>query len=120
MKTLKFIVTGLFVAGATFMVAETLPFKGPLPFSTYDKDNNQVITKKEFEAIKLQRVTQKSESGAMMRNADNRANFVDIDTNADGIITKAELSTYQQNKFNQRNGNMKNGMKKGQKGNMNY
>ena len=120
MKTLKFIVTGLFIAGATFMVADTLPFKGPLPFSTYDKDNNQVITKKEFEAIKHQRVTQKTESGAMMRNADNRANFVEIDTNADGIITKEELSIYQQNKFNQRNSNMKNGMKNGPKGNINY
>ena len=63
MKTLKFITTGLFVLGTTFLVAETLPLNGPLTFNTYDKDNNKVITVKEFDLIKAQRMAQNKQGG---------------------------------------------------------
>ncbi len=112
MKTLKLFVTGLCLVGTTLLVAETLPTAGPLPFNTYDKDNNQVITKKEFDAIKAQRMTQKFQDGRLMKNAGNSPTFLDIDTNVDGMITKEELTNHQQKRFNQRI-NQQNNMKKG-------
>lgn len=102
MKALKLILTGFIVTGATFLAAETLPNRGPLPFSAYDKDNNNVITEKEFNTIKAQRMTQKAQSGTMMRNAGNAPIFSDIDSNSDNIITKQELQTHQQKRFSQR------------------
>ena len=118
MKTLKFIATGLFVLGTTFLVAETLPNNGPLPFGTYDKDNNNVITAKEFAAIKTQRMTQNAQNARLMKNAGNSARFSEIDKNGDGIVTQKELKVHQKarfnKRFNQRNTNkkMKNGMGK--------
>ncbi len=110
MKALKLILAGLIVTGATFLVAETLPTRGPLPFSTYDKDNNNVITVKEFNVIKKQRIEQKYQEGRLMRNA---VDFSDIDTNSDGIITKEELKIHQDKRFmnrmNQRNLNKQGG-----------
>ena len=117
MKTFKFITMGLCLFGATLLVAETLPARGPLPFSTYDTDNNKVITVKEFDAIKKQRMTQKVENGKLMRNAAYSPVFSDIDTNNDGIITPLELKTHQDKRFtnrvNQKNKMMKKGMGQG-------
>jgi hypothetical protein len=118
MKTLKFITTGLFVLGTTFLVAETLPANGPLTFNTYDKDNNKVITVKEFNKIKAQRMIQNQQTGKLIKNAKNTPMFSDIDTNDDGIITQKELTIHQQSRFNQRvnqkNPTMKKGMKRSQ------
>jgi len=118
MKTLKIITTGLFVLGTTFLVAENLPVNGPLAFNTYDKDNNKIITVKEFDLIKAQRMAQNKQDGKLMRNAKNAPIFSDIDTNTDGIITQKELKIHQKIRFNQRvnkrNSNMKKGMGMGQ------
>lgn len=111
MKTFRLIVSGLCLIGTTFLVAETLPINGPLSFETYDKDKNQIITVKEYDAIKVQRMTQKTQDGRLMKNAGNSPIFSDIDTNADGKITKQELSIHQQKRFNQRL-NQQNNMKK--------
>ncbi len=110
MKTLKLLTIGFFVFGATILAAETLPTRGPLPFSTYDKDNNNVITVKEFNVIKKQRIVQKYQDGRVMKKS---VAFSDIDTNADGIITKEELKVHQDKRFtnqiNKRNVNMQGG-----------
>jgi len=112
MKTFKLIISGLCLVGTTLLVAETLPITGPLPFTTYDKDNNQVITVKEFNAIKQQRINQKVKDGRLMKNTGKSPVFSDIDTNADGIISKKELTIHQQNRFTKRT-NQQNSMKKG-------
>lgn len=117
MKTFKLIVSGLCLVGTTLLVAETLPISGPLSFETYDNDKNQVITEKEFNAVKVQRMTQKAQSGRLMKNAGNSPTFLDIDTNADGNITKEELTNHQQKRFSKRinqQNNMKKGMGQGQ------
>ena len=110
MKALKLLTIGFFVLGATILAAETLPTRGPLPFSTYDSDNNNVITVKEFNVIKEQRRVQQYQQGKLMRNA---VNFSDIDTNSDEIITQTELKVHQDKRFanrmNQRNVNMQGG-----------
>lgn len=102
MKSLKILTFGLCLIGTTMLVAETLPLRGPLPFDTYDKDSNNVITKKEFDLIKIERKNQKSESGRLMRNISNSPTFADIDTNADGIITRDELKIHQEKRFEDR------------------
>merc|ERR1711879_424389 len=84
------------MGGATILAAETLPTRGPLPFSTYDSDNNNVITVKEFNVIKEQRRVQQYQQGKLMRNA---VNFSDIDTNSDEIITQTELKVHQDKRF---------------------
>jgi len=115
MKTLKFATACFCLIGATLLIAESLPTRGPLPFSAYDKDNNNVITVKEFDAIKQQRMNQKANSGKMMRNAGNSPTFSDIDTNNDGIVTKEELQIHQQKRFtNKMNTQGGKGMQKGQ------
>ena len=117
MKALKLLTIGLFVFGATILAAETLPNRGPLPFSTYDKDNNNIITSQEFNIIKKQRLNQKVQLGYLSRNS---VVFSDIDVNADGKITPAELKNHQDNRFytrvNQADTNMNNrgmGMRQG-------
>ncbi|MGB6328681.1 MAG: hypothetical protein WBF48_07115 [Halarcobacter sp.] len=121
MKALKLLTISFCVLGATILAADILPARGPLQFSTYDKDNNGAITSKEFDAIKVQRINQKVESGKLMRNVNNSANFSDIDVNNDGKVTPLELTTYQEkryaDKLNQRNTNKKSmGQGQGQKG----
>lgn len=96
MKALKLLTIVFCIFGATILAAEILPTKGPLSFSTYDEDNNNVITVKEFDAIKQERMNQKAQTGKLMRNAGNSANFSDIDTNNDGIVTQTELKTHQE------------------------
>ena len=44
MKKFTFLTVCMCFLGATVVVAQPLPNKGPLPFSTYDVDNNQIIT----------------------------------------------------------------------------
>ncbi len=102
MKTLKFTTAYFCLIGATFLFAETLPIRGPLPFATYDRDNNNVITQKEFDAIKQERMNKKANSGSLMKNAGNSPIFSDIDTDSNGVITKEELQIHQQKRFKNR------------------
>ncbi len=111
MKTVKLMMTCLFVAGTTLLVAKTLPSNGPLPFATYDSDNNNVITLEEFDAIKKQRMNQKKEEGRLLRNNEYSSKFVDIDKNADGVINQDELKIYQESRYNSRMNQQKKGFK---------
>jgi hypothetical protein len=109
MKTLKLVTIILFVVGTTFLVAETLPINGSILFNSYDKDNNGIITLKEFELIKTERIRKKIEEGRLMTNNSNSPSFCDLDINNDGKITKKELISHQQLNFNQRNTNINRG-----------
>lgn len=112
MKKVKLIAACFCLLGATsFLVAENLPTRGPLPFSAYDKDNNNLISEKEFDAIKEYRMNQKANSGMPMRNAGNSPSFSDIDVNNDGSISKEELQKHQEKRFNNK---MMNNQGKGQ------
>lgn len=102
MKALKLLTTGIFLLGTSILLAQTLPARGPISFSVYDTDNNNVITKKEFNLIKEKRMLQNAQLGKMMKNQSNSANFSDIDTNLDGIITTKELQIHQDKRFNNR------------------
>lgn len=99
MKKFNFLALLLF-GGAIF--AQTLTPTGPLPFDVYDKNNDAKISATEFNAIKQQRMNQKSQDGRLLKNAGNSAAFTDIDKNHDGIINKNELMIHQKNRAYQR------------------
>ena len=113
MKTTKFLTMSLCIFGATMLAAETLPLRGPLPFATYDVDNNKVITQEEFDAIKTERMNQKKESGRLMQNISNAPIFSDIDTNSDGVISQEELKIHQEKRYTNRVNQQNNMMNKG-------
>lgn len=118
----KVIKLGLVVAGSLFVmasgaVAEELPNRGPIEFSTYDVNKDGFVSEKEFNDIREKRVEQKAISGMSMKNAGN-ADFSAFDTNKDGKLTETELLKAQNNQMqnNQKNIGMSKGM--GQQANM--
>ncbi|RXK14371.1 hypothetical protein CP965_02680 [Halarcobacter mediterraneus] len=102
MKKIKLITACLCFIGGVLLTAETLPVRGPILFSTYDKDNNNLISEKEFNSIKEERMTQKANSGRLMKNVGQSPAFSDLDLNNDGSINKEELQKHQEKRFNNR------------------
>lgn len=99
MKKLTLMAVSMCLIGATILVAQSLPNRGPLPFSVYDVDNNQIITLQEFENVKAKRMAQKMSQGKMIRNAGKSTSFESIDLDSNGQITKEELAIHQQQRF---------------------
>ena len=64
--------------------------RGPIGFEAYDKNKDGLITQEEFDSVKEERMSSKSEAGMPMRNAANSPDFTYFDTNKDGKITKEE------------------------------
>jgi Ca2+-binding EF-hand superfamily protein len=64
--------------------------RGPASFSSFDTNNDGVITKKEFKYAHQKRMQERSEAGMPMRNAGNAPKFRFFDENGDGVITRAE------------------------------
>ncbi len=69
-------------------------------FATYDLNNDDKITQKEFYDGQAKRMTQKADEGKMMRNVGKAPTFTSIDTNSDGAVTPAEFDTHQMNRMN--------------------
>lgn len=114
MKKFTFLTVCTCFIGVASIVAQPLPNKGPMPFSTFDEDNNQVITLQEFENVKAKRMAQKLDQGKMLKNAGKSATFESIDLDGNGEISKEEFNSHQQQRFQQK-GNQKNkGMGMGQ------
>jgi Ca2+-binding EF-hand superfamily protein len=64
-------------------------------YSDFDSDGNGKITQEEFENTQQKRMSEKAESGKMMKNAQNAPAFKDIDTNNDGNIDATEFAQHQ-------------------------
>ena len=67
-------------------------------YSDFDRNGNGEVTQKEFKNAHQMRMTERKESGRMMRNAADAPSFSDIDANNDGNIDKAELKRHQTQK----------------------
>jgi len=117
------------LAGAMFGIiplslqAEATPMRGPASFSSFDTNNDGVITKKEFNYTHQKRMQERSEAGMPMRNAGNAPKFRFFDENGDGKITKKEFANAHkermQKRIQQRDDygmGMGKGMNKGQMG----
>jgi Ca2+-binding EF-hand superfamily protein len=117
-KTIKlgFLVAGSLSVITTALIAEDLPNRGPIEFSSYDTNKDGFISEKEFNDIRAKRIEQKTSSGMPMRNAANAAEFSTFDTNKDGKLTEVELLNGQNKQMQNNQKNM--GMGQGMNGQM--
>ena len=84
--------------------AESIPMRGPIPFSAYDKNANGTIEKSEFYQIRDERIKAREDSGRPMRNAANAPEFSEFDANSDGKLTPQELKAGQDARMQNRRG----------------
>ncbi|QKF66014.1 EF-hand domain-containing, calcium-binding protein [Arcobacter venerupis] len=115
-KTIKlgFLVAGSLSVITTALIAEDLPNRGPIEFSSYDTNKDGFVSEKEFNDIRAKRMEQKATSGMPMRNVANAPDFTALDTNKDGKLTEIELLKGQNKQMQNNQG--KKGM--GQQANM--
>ena len=66
--------------------------RGPLPFSAFDANNDGVISKTEFKAVRAKRQAARAAEGRQLRNAAKAPSFATFDKNGDGVISKAEFN----------------------------
>ncbi|MFB0979295.1 MAG: EF-hand domain-containing protein [Alteromonadaceae bacterium] len=71
----------------------------PIPFFLYDKDGDNLISKKEFSETRSERWPKKETS---MLNEINTSSFIVFDKNNDGQLTQRELASGQQIQKNKR------------------
>jgi Ca2+-binding EF-hand superfamily protein len=119
-KTIKlgFLVAGSLSVITTALVAEDLPNRGPIEFSSYDTNKDGFISEKEFNDIRAKRIEQKTSSGMPMRNVANAPDFSALDTNKDGKLTELELLKGQNKQMQNNQGNRGMGQGMGQGFNM--
>lgn len=87
------------------IIAQDLPVRGPIPFSSYDTNNDGFISEGEFNEAKAARMSKKTAQGMPMRNAVNAPEFSTLDTNSDGKLTKIELLEGQNQQMQKNRGN---------------
>ncbi len=87
-----------------FAQAEAIPARGPIPYTAFDADGNGLVSEAEFSAARAERMATVQAEGRPMRGAASAPSFSDIDTNADGQVTRAELAARQQARREQRPG----------------
>lgn len=88
---LSFVVAGSLSVLGSALIAQDLPTKGPIEFSSYDTNKDGFVSEKEFNDLRAKRMEQKAEAAMSMRNAGNAPSFSMFDTNKDGKLTEIEL-----------------------------
>ena len=81
------LLTMTFVVAPAAVAAE-LPLKGPIPFKTFDSDDNKVISPEEFVSVHNQRRRMQFDAGMRPRHGPG---FTYFDLNGDNQITEDEL-----------------------------
>ncbi len=96
-KTLTAVlIVGAFSLTTGLAIAEDLPTRGPVPFSSWDADGNGTIDEQEFNTMREKRQAAVKADGRRGKNMANAPAFARIDTDGDGKITAEELSARQQ------------------------
>ena len=108
---LSLAVVGVLSVVSTLTLAEDLPTRGPIPFSTYDTNKDGFVSESEFYDARGARMSEKATQGMPMRNAANAPDFSEFDTDKDGKLTKVELLEGQMQQMQQNRAKMGNGMK---------
>lgn len=67
----------------------------PVPFTSFDRNGDSVITEDEFNQTRAERIQKRMEDGRRMRGMANTAAFADIDTDHDGQISPKEFEEHQ-------------------------
>lgn len=82
--------------------SEVLPARGPIPFTVYDKNHDNIISEDEFNSIRAERIKARVEEGRMMRGAANAPSFSSFDLNDDGALSSEELAFGQKAQMDKR------------------
>jgi Ca2+-binding EF-hand superfamily protein len=90
MKLTLLIASSLSIVTTT-VIADDLPIRGPIEFSSYDVNNDGFVSEEEFNTVKENRLEQKLSAGMPMKNADKAPSFSTLDTNNDGKLSEIEL-----------------------------
>ena len=80
----------------------TYPQQGPAPFEAFDRDCDNSITVEEFTSLHNERRAARSAAGRPMRKAASAPAFKQIDHNADGVLSRGEMSAFRQQRMTQR------------------
>jgi Ca2+-binding EF-hand superfamily protein len=84
--------------------ADEISSRGPIPFSAYDKDGNNLISEQEFNLVREERMSIRAAEGRPMRGASGAPTFAEFDANADGQLTHDELVAGQNAQMEKRAG----------------
>ncbi len=104
----------LTLIASTWVFAESIPARGPLPFSAFDTDNNGFISEQEFNDAHARRMAARG-AAAGTRQGMGTSLFPKWDTNSDKQLSPEELQAGQATSRGQRMGKSRcNGMGRGQ------
>ena len=84
--------------------SEAMPARGPIPFTSFDKDANGFISEQEFYEVRGERMAARAAEGRPMRGAASAPSFSDFDTNGDGQLNPDELAAGQKARMESRPG----------------
>lgn len=84
--------------------ADEIPDRGPVPFSLYDTDGDNLISEDEFYDLRAKRMQKRADDGYPMRNAGNAPDFSEFDTDGDGMLSPQELTAGQQAQMSSKGG----------------
>ena len=90
------LILGTIGLAAAMVSAGTTATPGPVPFASWDADNDGTVTEQEFNTFREQRQEAMKAGGRMGRNMAGAPTFATIDTDGDGLITAEELTAMQQ------------------------
>ena len=76
--------------------------QGPASFEAFDRDCDNSITVEEFTSLHNERRAARAAEGRPMRNAATAPVFKQIDRNADGVLSRDEISAFRQQRMTQR------------------
>ena len=93
---LKIVKLSLLMAGSlsvvsSALIAQDLPLRGSIPFSSFDTNGDGSVSEQEFNDTRAAKMTEKASQGMPMRNAANAPDFSMLDTDNDGKLSKVEL-----------------------------
>jgi hypothetical protein len=73
-----------------------MPARGPVPFNSFDTDGNGEVSQEEFNRAHTERLQQRILSEKTYRHMGNPPAFGEIDSNADGGLSREEIQAHQQ------------------------
>ncbi|WP_207561421.1 EF-hand domain-containing protein [Sulfurimonas aquatica] len=104
------VASSLSVISAVAM-AEDLPDRGPIPFTSYDINKDGSVSESEFYDTRATRMSNKASQNMPMRNAENAPDFNTLDRDNDGKLTKLELLEGQNQQMQNNRANKRQGQK---------
>lgn len=94
----------LTLIASTWVFAESVPARGPLPFSAFDTDKSGSISEQEFNDAHARRMAARGTSAGFGQGRRGGMFFVEWDTNHDGQLSPEELQAGQATGRGQRMG----------------